>query len=211
MEAIQNPNQSQSSYPYADLTIECPSRSDRLTAFFRIFCAIPICILLALIVGFASEEGAAVIGGGLLFLPLLLSILFRNKYPKAWFDWIFYLSKFAARVCSYIFLLRHEYPSIEDDQSVKLELRYPNVREELHRGMPLVKWFLAIPHYFVLLFLLIAVLFVSIFAWFAILFTGRYPAGPHSFVVGVFRWGLRVNAYAFLLLTDKYPPFTLKR
>ena len=210
MEAVQNPNQTQGAYPYADLAVECPAKSDRLTVFFRIFCAIPICILLSLVVGTATNKGV-VIGGGFLFLPLLLAIVFRNKYPRAWFDWILYLSKFGTRVCSYIFLLRDEYPAIEDEQAVRLGLRYPNVHEELHRGMPLVKWFLAIPHYFILLFLFIAVLFVTTVAWFAILFAGRYPAGLHAFVVGVFRWGLRVNAYALLLLTDKYPPFSLKR
>jgi len=193
-------------YPYADISIPCPASSDRLTAFFRIFCAIPICILFSVIVGFHAGKGA-VIGGGFLFLPAMLAILFRNKYPKVWFDWNYYLSKFAARIFSYVFLLRDEYPSLDDEQFVKLELRYPDVQTELHRGMPLVKWFLAIPHYIVLAFLFVAAIVVTILAWFSILFTGKYPAGMHEFVVGVFRWGLRVNAYAFLLLTDKYPPF----
>lgn len=126
-------------------------------------------------------------GGGFLFLPVLLAILLRNKYPRVWFDWIYYLSKFGMRVISYLFLLRDEYPSIEDEQCVKLTLRYPDVESELHRGMPLVKWFLAIPHYVVLFFLFIAVLFVTLIAWFAILFTGKYPRRMHEFTVDVFR------------------------
>jgi hypothetical protein len=76
--------------------------------------------------------------------------------------------------------------------------------------MPLVKWFLAIPHYVVLFFLHIAAFFVVIYAWFAILFTGRYPRSAFDFVVGVFRWSNRVTAYALILATDKYPPFSLQ-
>jgi hypothetical protein len=156
-----------------------------------------------------SVPKGAVIGGGALFLPTLLMLLFRYKYPRVWFEWSYYLSKFSARIFSYLFLLRDEYPSTEDEQFVRLYLRYPEVRSELHRGMPLVKWFLAIPHYIVLSFLLVAVAVVTVIAWFSILFTGKYPRGMHTFVVDVLRWGLRVNAYAFLLLTDRYPPFRL--
>jgi len=195
-------------YPYADLSIECPSKSDRVTAFFRIFCGIPVLFLFLLLVGCNTGKGAA-IGGGIVFLPAMLTILFRNKYPKAWFEWNCYLSKFAARIFSYLLLLRDEYPSTDDEQFVKLDLRYPDVSAELHRGLPLFKWFLAIPHYIVLAFLFIAVIIVTIIAWFAILFTGKYPPSMHEFVVAVFRWSLRVNAYAFFLVTDKYPPFKL--
>lgn len=195
-------------YPYADISIEYPQRTDRLTAFFRFFLALPVLILYGLLTGvYVGKCGLA--GGGFLFLPVLLVILFRKKYPRVWFDWIYYLSKFMARVGSYLFLLRDEYPSIENEQFVKLTLRYPDAESELHRGMPLVKWFLAIPHYVVLLFLYMAVVIVTLIAWFAILFTGKYPRGMHEFTVDVFRWTLRVNAYAFLLLTDKYPPFRL--
>lgn len=200
--------QKDNSYPCAALSIPCPSSSDRLTAFFRIFCVVPVLILFVLLVGGHAGKGVSV-GGGFLFLSIMLVIVFRKKYPKIWFDWIYYLSRFSARIFSYLFLLRDEYPAIEDEQFVKLELQYPNVATELHRGMPLVKWFLAIPHYIVLAMLLIAVICVTIIAWFSIVFTGKYPAAMHKFVVAVFRWCLRVNAYAFLLLTDKYPPFRL--
>ena len=75
--------------------------------------------------------------------------------------------------------------------------------------MPLVKWFLAIPHYFVLIFLFIGAFFAVIAAWFAILFTGRYPRGIFDYLVGVGRWQNRVVAYAGILVTDQYPPFRL--
>jgi hypothetical protein len=137
-------------------------------------------------------------------------ILFRKKYPRWWFDWNRELLRFALRVHTYIVLMSDRYPSTDDEQWVRLEIEYPNVETELARGMPLIKWFLAIPHYVVLFFLGIGAFFAVIFAWFAILFTGRYPRGLFDFVMGVQRWGLRVAAYAFLLVTDKYPPFSLE-
>jgi hypothetical protein len=87
---------------------------------------------------------------------------------------------------------------------------YPDAKQDLSRGMPLVKWFLAIPHYFIIFFLGIAVLAVTLIAWFGILFTGRYPRGLFEFTVGTLRWTTRVSAYAVLLTTDRYPPFSLK-
>jgi hypothetical protein len=195
-------------FPYAKLSIACPPRSDRLTAFFRIFCAIPVMIILVLMSGFHSKE-ASWIAPGILFLPTVLVLLFRKKYPRWWFDWNYALTKFSYRIQAYILLLRDEYPALEEDQAVNVELRYPDASKELSRGMPLVKWFLAIPHLIILAFLCVAVVLVTIIAWFAILFTGKYPASIHEFVVGVSRWGLRVSAYAFLLITDEYPPFSL--
>jgi hypothetical protein len=101
------------------------------------------------------------------------------------------------------------YPSTDEEQSVRLDFPYPDAREGLTRWMPLVKWFLAIPHYIVLFFLSIAAFVCIVIAWFAILFTGRYPRGLFDFVEGVFRWWTRVVAYAFVLVTDEYPPFSL--
>ena len=142
-------------------------------------------------------------------LPTLLLILFRQKYPRWWFDWNLALARFTARVAAYLALLTDVYPSTDEEQAVHLEIRYPDVKAELNRWLPLVKWFLAIPHYIVLWFLDIAAVVIIIIAWFAILFTGRYPRDLFDFVVGVFRWHLRVLAYAFLLTTDRYPPFRL--
>lgn len=198
--------------------VEYPERQlDRLTSFFRIFTVIPILIVVGAIVGFSSGytetgEGTAQIvvsGVGLLFLPALLMILFRGRYPRWWFDWNLQLLRFLNRVAAYALLMDDRYPSTEEQQGVHLEFPYPDVEEELNRGLPLVKWFLAIPHYIVLFFLHIGVLFAAVFAWFAILFTGRYPQGLFDYVEGVLRWHNRVIGYAFILITDRYPPFRL--
>jgi hypothetical protein len=144
-----------------------------------------------------------------LFLPVLALLVLRHKYPRWWFDFNLQLTRLEARIYSYVFLLRDEYPSVDEEQAVRFDIVYPDAKNDLNRWLPLVKWFLAIPHYIVLVFLYIAVVVVVIIAWFAILFTGRYPRGMFDFVVGVVRWALRVGAYAFLLVTDRYPPFSL--
>ena len=136
-------------------------------------------------------------------------ILFRKKYPRWWFDWNLELTRFTNRISVYVALMDDEYPSTDEMQAVHLDFPYPDA-ERLERGLPLVKWLLAIPHYFVLIFLYIGVFFAVIGAWFAILFTGRYPRGVFSFVEGAFRWSNRVYGYAFSLVTDQYPPFRLK-
>jgi hypothetical protein len=188
---------------------------NRLTTAFRIFVAIPIVIVLALISGGSltwtgdgrSAEVAA--AGGLVILAPVVMILFRQKYPRWWFDWNLQLWRFTNRFGAYILLLRDEYPSTDEEQAVHLDVEYPDVRNDLNRWLPLVKWILAIPHYVVLFFLWIAAIVVAIIAWFAILFTGRYPQGMFDFVVGVMRWHNRVVGYAFVLATDRYPPFSL--
>jgi len=202
-------------YPVT-LTIDYPDRAlNRLTTFFRIFTLIPIAIILALVSGGSFEWSTTndwtwlYAAGGSLFLPIVLMILFRQKYPKWWFDWNIALTKFGIRVATYIGLLTDVYPSTDEEQAVHIEIPYPDVPKDLSRGLPLVKWFLAIPHYIVLAVLAIAAIVCVVIAWFAILFTGRYPRGLFDFVVGVSRWGLRVGAYAFLLTTDRYPLFSL--
>jgi hypothetical protein len=208
MSTAQTLSMSPRAYP-ASLSIDYPDRKlNRLTSFFRIFTVIPIAIVLGLMSGSGNEGWAAC--GGILFLPLVLMILFRKKYPKWWFDWNLALTRFIYRVSAYLLLMRDEYPSTDEEQAVHLELVYPDVQTELGRGWPLVKWFLAIPHYIVLFFLAIAAFVVWIIAWFAILFTGRYPRTLFDFTSGVLRWALRVEAYAFLLITDKYPAFSLE-
>ena len=145
----------------------------------------------------------------MLFLPVLALLVLRQKYPRWWFDFNVQLVRLTMRIESYVFLLRDEYPSVDDEQAVHVDIVYPDARNDLNRWLPLVKWFLAIPHYIVLIFLDIAAFVVAVIAWFSIVFTGRYPRGMFDFVVGVFRWNLRVTAYAFLLVTDRYPPFSL--
>ena len=159
--------------------------------------------------GVSNLNSLGAVLGGILFAPPLLMILFRRKYPRWWFDWNLALVRFANRVEAYALLLRDEYPSTDEEQAVHLEVHYPDVETELNRWLPLVKWLLAIPHYVVLILISIAVLIGVIIAWFAILFTARYPRGIFAFVVGVQRWWLRVYGYAFILTTDRYPPFRL--
>lgn len=196
--------------------VEYPERAlNRLTTFFRPFVAIPIVIVLASIGGYSGQTGAgessstiAIGGTGLLFLPPLLMLVFRQKYPRWWFDWNLELLRFINRVGVYLALLDDRYPSTDEQQGVHLEVAYPDPAQ-LNRWLPLVKWFLAIPHFVVLAFLWLAVGFVLIAAWFAVLFTGRFPRGMFDFVVGVLRWHNRVVAYALILVTDQYPPFRL--
>ncbi|MDQ3533185.1 MAG: DUF4389 domain-containing protein, partial [Actinomycetota bacterium] len=159
--------------------------------------------------GYENGKEAVAAAGGLLFFGPLLMILFRQKYPRWWFDFNLQLTRFTARVSSYLALMSDRYPSTDEEQWVHLDLDYPDVKSDLNRWLPLVKWFLAIPHFIVLFFLGIAAVFAVIIAWFAILFTGRYPRGIFDFVEGVMRWGLRVQAYSMLLVTDQYPPFRL--
>jgi hypothetical protein len=197
--------------------VDYPNRPlNRLSSAFRIFTVIPIAIVLATLgtISFSSSSsddyaGFAATGGGLLVVPPLLMILFRQKYPRWWFDWNREILRFTNRVYAYGFLMNDEYPSTDEQQYVKLELVYPDATTGLNRWLPLVKWLLAIPHYVVLLFLYIGAVFVLIAAWFSILFTGRYPPGLFNYMVGVMRWGNRVAAYAFLMVTDEYPPFRL--
>jgi hypothetical protein len=197
-------------------SIDYPDRHlNRLTSFLRLFAAIPILIVLGSVAGWTWQwsydngKTAAAAAGGVLFFGPLLMILFRQKYPRWWFDFNLQLTRFSTRVSSYLALMSDRYPSTDEEQSVHLDVDYPDVKKDLNRWLPLVKWLLAIPHYVALFFLGIAAVFAVIFAWFAILFTGRYPRGIFDFVEGVLRWGLRVQAYALLLATDRYPPFRL--
>jgi hypothetical protein len=199
--------------------VDYPDRQlNRVSTGFRIFAAIPIAIVLASIGGWSGEwwhdngtqSTTLVVGGtGMLFLPPLLMILFRQKYPRWWFDWNLELLRFTNRVGIYIALMDDRYPSTDEQQSVHLDAPYPDAREGLNRWLPLVKWFLAIPHWIVLAFLWLGAIIVVIVAWFAIVFTGRYPRGMFEYVEGVARWHNRVVAYALILVTDQYPPFRL--
>ena len=208
--------QAATSYPIR-FSVDYPERDlNRLTTFFRPFVAIPIFIVLSSVAAGIWQSGdqqgttvGAGAGGLLVFGPLLM-ILFRRKYPRWWFDWNRELLRFANRVVIYLGLMDDRYPSTDDQQSVHLDIDYPNVARDLNRGLPLVKWFLAIPHYVVLVFLYVAALIAIVIAWFAILFTGRYPRAVFDFVQGVIRWHNRVLGYAFLLITDRYPPFRLR-
>jgi hypothetical protein len=211
----------------ARLEMDYPEKLDRFTTFFRIIWIIPIAIILGLISGagetvtntvILNEAGEVIkrtrdTAGGLasgLTAATALMIIFRQRYPRWWFDFSRELTRFGGRFGAYLFLLTDQYPSTVEEQSVHLEIDYPDVQNDLNRWMPLVKWLLAIPHYIALFFLAIGAVFAVIIAWFAVLVTGRYPKSLFDFVVGVGRWGLRVDAYAFLQVTDRYPPFSLR-
>ncbi len=199
--------------------IDEPGELNRVTTAFRIILIIPIAIVLGIITNnstttfedadgnWVTTTGSSILGA--LALATALMIVFRQRYPRWWFDFALELTRFGARVATYFALLTDRYPSTVEHQAVHLDVDYPDAERDLNRWLPLVKWLLAIPHYIVLFFLAIGAFFSVIVAWFAILFTGRYPKGLFDFVVGVGRWGLRVNAYAFLLVTDRYPPFSL--
>ena len=203
-------------YP-VQFAVDYPDRPlNRLTTFFRIFVAIPILIVIGTVSGSTYQASirpnmtiVIASAGGLLFLGPLLMILFRQKYPRWWFDWNRELLRFANRVTAYLVLMDDRYPSTDEEQSVHLDFPYPDVPQVLNRWLPLVKWLLAIPHYIVLFFLDIATVVAVIIAWFAILFTGHYPRSLFNFVEGVIRWHNRVVGYAFILVTDRYPPFQL--
>ena len=205
-------------YPVT-FNVDYPDRDlDRLTSAFRIVVAIPILAVLSLLTGASlhyvttnnttNETATLATGGGVLFLPLVLMIVFREKYPRWWFDWNLQVLRLSARVSAYLALLDDHYPSTDEEQAVHLDFPYPDARQ-LNQWLPLVKWLLAIPHYIVLFFLAIGAIVAVIIAWFAVLFTGRYPRGLFDFVVGVMRWSNRVTGYAFTLVTDQYPPFSL--
>ncbi len=218
-------NQSPVDYP-ARLEIDYPETLDRFTSFFRWIWIIPIAIILGLISGAGetvtntiyvnqagevlrtSRDAAGGLAGGLAAATALM-IIFRQRYPRWWFDFARELTRFEARVGAYAVLLTDQYPSTVDEQAVHLEIDYPDVEADLNRWLPIVKWLLAIPHYIVLGILSAVGVIVVILAWFAILFTGRYPKSFFDFIVGIARWWLRVAAYAVLLVTDRYPPFSM--
>jgi hypothetical protein len=205
-------------YP-ARLTVDRPEQLSRVTTAFRIILVIPIAIVLGILTDIGTttweaDDGDWVTTGGTsitgaLFAVTVLMIVFRQRYPRWWFDFALELARFSARVTAYVALVTDRYPSTVEEQGVHLDIDYPDVQHDLNRWLPLVKWFLAIPHFVILFFLWIGAFFAVVIAWFAILFTGRYPAGLFDYVVGVGRWSLRVYAYAFLLVTDRYPPFEL--
>ena len=201
-----------SSYP-VQFDVDFPERKlDRLRTALRLIAAIPIVIVLSLLSGPTLNDdnrNTLVIGGATVFLPLVLMLVFRQKYPRWWFDWNLNLLRFSNRVAAYLALLDDRYPSTDDEQAVHLDFPYPDTHQ-MNRWLPLVKWLLAIPHYVVLFFLWIGALMSIVVAWFAILFTGTYPRSLFNYVVGVLRWNNRVMAYSFTLVTDQYPPFSLR-
>jgi uncharacterized protein DUF4389 len=184
-------------YP-VNFDVEYPEQCSRLTTFFRGILLFPQTLVLGYGLGFLSY---------MLAFYSVLTLLFAKRHPREGFATQVWCQRWLANFAAYSLLLRDRHPPFTGASG-----HYPvmyDVAEPpgLSRGLPLIKWFLAIPHFFVLQLLYIAVLFCVVIAWFAILFTGRYPRSFFNFVVGVHRWQVRVNAYAFYMLTDRYPPF----
>ena len=208
-------SQSGSDYP-VQFSVDYPESRNRLSVLFRLILAIPIVIVGAAVGGYIDTGDAGLnealtplYAGGVLWIGPLLMIVFRKKYPKWWFDWNLEISRFTTRIESFLLVLRDEYPSTDEEQSVHLQIEYPNAETELNRILPIFKWLLAVPHYIILAILWVLAIGATILAWLSILVLGRYPEALFNFVVGVLRWSYRVGAYAFLLTTDRYPPFRL--
>jgi hypothetical protein len=205
-----------SAYP-TTLEIDYPDRElNRLSTLARLILVIPIAVVLGLVLGPSPSAASApsnhhgcIAAGGFVSVATALMLVFRQKYPRWWFDWNLALARFGMRVAAYVALLRDEYPSTDEEQAVHLDIPYPDAGRDLNRWLPLVKWLLVIPHYLALVLVGIVALACVIAAWFVIVLTGRYPRSVFDFVVGTLRWSLRVAAYAFLLTTDRYPPFSL--
>src|SRR5918911_2005347 len=131
-------------YP-VQLDVQYPERPlNRLTTAFRVFTIIPIAIVLGSVSGetwswsTSSTTRTVVAGaGGTLFFAPLLMILFRQKYPRWWFDWNLELQRFSNRVGAYLTLLDDRYPSSDDHQGVHLDYPYPDAARELNRWLPL--------------------------------------------------------------------------
>lgn len=188
-------------------SVDYPDRAlDRTTTALRLIAALPILAVLLAVSG-GSGDSLAAGAGGVLFLGPLLMLVFRRTYPRWWFDFNLELQRFTNRVVAYLALLDDRYPSATDRQAVHLDYPEP---EGLSRWLPLVKWLLAVPHYVVLAVLHAGAVVAVVAAWFAILVTGRYPRPLFDYVTGVLRWSNRVTGYAFTLVTDRYPPFSLR-
>src|SRR5687768_8542638 len=178
----------QAAYP-VQFSVDYPDRPlDRVKTLFRPVVAIPILLVLGAVSGattlWTSADGttAAAGAGGVLFAGPLLMIVARRKYPRWWFDWNLELQRFGSRVVAYLALMDDRYPSTDDQQSVHLDYAYPDAARDLNRWLPLAKWFLAIPHYAVLVVLNLAAVVAALGAWGAIVVTGRYPRGLFAFI-----------------------------
>ncbi len=150
-----------------------------------------------------------------LTLISLVTVLFTEQIPRPIFDAITMCYRYEWRAVSYALFLHEDYPpfdfemSAEDDRMephTTLSIEYP---ERLARWAPLYKWFVAVPHYLVLSVLWLAAALAVVAGFFAVLIRGEYPHGARSFLIDVYRYGLRVQAYVGLL-TDRYPPFSLE-
>jgi len=201
----------EASYPVS-FDVEYPEQLDRLSSAFRIILFIPVAFFLALVGGqavnysdFGDATSVSLAGGGGIVLAIWAAVIVRQYVPHWLFDFQVALMRFQARAYGYLALLTDRFPAFEGEYPISFDVRYP---DKLNRWKVAIwKIITSIPHIIILFFLYLALFVVVVIAWFAILFTGRYPQGLHTFVAGVFRWSLRVEAYV-ISLTDEYPPFS---
>ena len=182
-------------------------KRNRATTFFRPILIIPILIFVGT---FSSSNSGATSISFTLAVPVLLALVFRNIYPSYIYGFNQSFLELQNRISLYALYLTDEFPSIEKSKYVTITL--PEVRggKALNRWLPLVKWLLAIPLYVVGVVYLAVTVIYTIIAWFNILFTGKYPKFAIDFVVGTVQFWNRVTGYAFILVTDEYPTFSVK-
>lgn len=190
------------------ITVQLENR-DRMSVALRIFLVVPIAIFVSAFTAWSGTTEASAFLSGLLFLPVLLALVFRGIYPSYVLSFNQSLLALSTRVTAYILLLNDKYPSIEESEDVTITFPDVDGGTKLNRYLPLVKWLLAIPLYIVGFVYTIYGLAVLIFTWFTILFTGKMPAFSGEVLLGVTEFWNRVYGYAFLLVTDEYPSFSL--
>ena len=190
------------------ITVQLDNR-DRKSVLLRIFLVVPIAIFVSAFTAWSGSSEASTFLSGLLFLPVLLALVFREIYPSYALAFNKSLLALSTRVTAYILVLNDKYPSIEESDYVTIT--FPDVEggAKLNRYLPLVKWLLALPLYIVGAVYAIYGFAVLIFTWFTILFTGKMPAFSAEVLLGVTQYWNRIYGYAFLLVTDEYPSFSL--
>ena len=190
------------------ITVQLENR-DRKSVALRIFLVVPIAIFLSSFTAWSGSAEASTFLAGLLFMPVVLALVFRGIYPSYALEFNKSLLSLSTRVTAYILVLNDNYPSIEESADVKIT--YPEIDggAKLNRYLPLVKWLLAVPLYIVGLVYVLYGLAVLLLAWITILFTGKMPASSGQVLLGITQYWNRVNGYAFLLVTDEYPSFSL--
>ena len=190
------------------ITFQLENR-DRKSVALRIFLVVPIAIFLSSFTAWSGSAEASTFLVGMLFIPVVLALVFRGIYPSYALAFNKSLLSLSTRVTAYILVLNDSYPSIEESDDVKITFPEIDGGAKLHRYLPLVKWLLAVPLYIVGVVYVFYGLAVLLFAWITILFTGKMPAFSGEVLLGVTQFWNRVYGYAFLLVTDEYPSFSL--
>jgi Mn2+/Fe2+ NRAMP family transporter len=180
-------------------------KRNKTTVFWRGILIFPVAVFIS---SFAINSNSG-FAAGFLVIPALLALLFREVYPSYLLTFNHALLELQTRVVAYALLLTDDYPSIERNKDI--EVIFPDVKggKTLNRWLPLVKWFLAIPLIVVGLIYSVIALGMTFIAWIMTWSTGNYPKWAGKFVLETMRYWNRVNGYAFLLVSDKYPSFSL--